>query len=413
MNALQVYALLNKKIKGLSSGIKSTSVTGQTITFTMQDGSTQSITFPKPADGLPGENGISIVDVDVDGKNQVYVTLSNGDKILSGIIKTLQGERGIPGEEGKPGLNGKSAYELAALAGFVGTEEQWRESLKGDSSIIVENQDNIGDVYKLDVVNADGTSFTTPNLKGTGSGGGEYFDNPENTVATVGGLQSGANIYGKSTKEVLEAILYPYAKASIEFAIDPEDTVYDVTVDELSKVRIIANITKNSNDIAFIRFFVNDELVHTVTDGYVKGGQFDFNYEPENPIKTSTVFKVLVNDGQSNSEKIIEIKFVGKTYYGVLDDTTISPTADDVKSLNYILKDKNTYTYNNISMTGKKLCYAFPRDGFSPLVSIFDQNGFDYISSYTMTILEIDGLDYYVYLLKDAVTVENFKQIYK
>lgn len=54
MNALQVYAILRKQIRGLTSGIKSTVVQGQTITFTMNDGSTQTMTFPAPADGQDG-----------------------------------------------------------------------------------------------------------------------------------------------------------------------------------------------------------------------------------------------------------------------------------------------------------------------------------------------------------------------
>ena len=46
-----VYALLNKKIRGLVSGIQSASVSGTTITFTMNDGSKQIMTFPTPKDG--------------------------------------------------------------------------------------------------------------------------------------------------------------------------------------------------------------------------------------------------------------------------------------------------------------------------------------------------------------------------
>lgn len=163
-----VYALLNKKIKGLASGIKSSSVSGSTITFTMNDGSVQTITFPTPADG------ISIVDVDIDTKNQLYVTLSDGEEILVGTIATLQGERGKQGEQGTPGVDGKSAYELAVLSGFVGTQEEWIQSLEGESPTIMENPDNIGDIYKLDIINSDGSTITTPNLKGTG--GAEYFE---------------------------------------------------------------------------------------------------------------------------------------------------------------------------------------------------------------------------------------------
>ena len=52
------------------------------------------------ADGLPGKDGI-------DGKN------------------------GADGHDGVNGIDGKSAYEIAVANGFIGTESEWLESLKG------------------------------------------------------------------------------------------------------------------------------------------------------------------------------------------------------------------------------------------------------------------------------------------
>ncbi|MGN1224875.1 MAG: hypothetical protein ACI4TG_07205, partial [Ruminococcus sp.] len=52
------------------------------------------------ADGVPGQDGI-------DGKN------------------------GADGQDGVNGIDGKSAYEIAVANGFIGTESEWLESLKG------------------------------------------------------------------------------------------------------------------------------------------------------------------------------------------------------------------------------------------------------------------------------------------
>ena len=41
------------------------------------------------------------------------------------------GPKGDPGNPGEPGRDGKSAYDIAVENGFVGTESQWLESLKG------------------------------------------------------------------------------------------------------------------------------------------------------------------------------------------------------------------------------------------------------------------------------------------
>lgn len=128
------YALLNKKIKGLTSGVRSASVQGHSIIFELNDGSTQTMTFDQPADG------VSITDVDVDINNHLICTMSDGATIDAGEIPTIKGDKGF-------------------------------------SPTITENPDNTNEIYKLDVTNEGGT-FTTPNLKGTGGGldPDKYYD---------------------------------------------------------------------------------------------------------------------------------------------------------------------------------------------------------------------------------------------
>lgn len=128
------YALLNKKIKGLVSGVKSVTVQGHSIIFELNDGSTQTMTFDQPADG------VSITDVDVDINNHLICTMSDSTTIDAGEIPTIKGDKGF-------------------------------------SPTITENPDNTNEIYKLDVTNEDGT-FTTPNLKGTGGGldPDKYYD---------------------------------------------------------------------------------------------------------------------------------------------------------------------------------------------------------------------------------------------
>lgn len=45
------------------------------------------------------------------------------------------GRDGIPGKDGENGRDGKSAYEVAVDNGFVGTEQEWLESLKGRDGV--------------------------------------------------------------------------------------------------------------------------------------------------------------------------------------------------------------------------------------------------------------------------------------
>ena len=45
----------------------------------------------------------------------------------------IDGKDGKDGADGKDGVDGKSAYELAVENGFVGTVDEWLDSLKGES----------------------------------------------------------------------------------------------------------------------------------------------------------------------------------------------------------------------------------------------------------------------------------------
>ena len=107
------------------------------------------------ARGIAGEDG-------EDGQNGTIVTIENGYWVLDGVRTNVRAEaedgedgetptveiiegiwyingvstgvdaRGIAGEDGEDGVdgqNGKSAYEIAVLNGFNGTEEEWLESL--------------------------------------------------------------------------------------------------------------------------------------------------------------------------------------------------------------------------------------------------------------------------------------------
>ena len=82
-----VYALLNKKIRGLMSGVQSVTVDGTTLKFVFNDGSTQNMVFPNP------KSGASITDVNIKEISNEYhliCTITDADgnetEIDAGII---------------------------------------------------------------------------------------------------------------------------------------------------------------------------------------------------------------------------------------------------------------------------------------------------------------------------------------
>lgn len=102
------------------------------------------------------------------------------------------------------------------------------------------------------------------------------------------------------------------------------------------------------------------------------------------------------------------IRAYALSYYGVINSSTI--TENDISSLSSRLSSSKSYTYT-ASLSEQRIIYMYPQS-FGTLTSIKDANNFDYINSYTRTTLSYNGVDYYVYILTDPVTITGFKQIF-
>lgn len=75
-----------------------------------------------------------------DGKSAYQIALDNGFiGTEADWLESLkgedgeQGQKGDKGEIGPQGEKGKSAYQIALDEGFIGTEEEWLETLKGEN----------------------------------------------------------------------------------------------------------------------------------------------------------------------------------------------------------------------------------------------------------------------------------------
>lgn len=142
------YALCKKAAASAVSGVKSMSVDGQTLIINTKDSGVLKMVFPTPS------NGVSVTDIDVNDKNQIVFTMSDGTKITSGVIPTVKGADGKPGKDAV-------------------------------SPTIIENSDNTDTIYKLDVTTVDGT-FTTPNLRGKdGKDGSGSSTGEENVIESI------------------------------------------------------------------------------------------------------------------------------------------------------------------------------------------------------------------------------------
>jgi microcystin-dependent protein len=99
--------------------------------------------LPGWPDSYDGEIGDAYQVVSV---GELYVWVEHEEWVSLGEIQGPKGDKGdkgdtggdgadstVPGPVGPEGADGKSAYQIAVDKGFVGTEEQWLASLKGES----------------------------------------------------------------------------------------------------------------------------------------------------------------------------------------------------------------------------------------------------------------------------------------
>lgn len=377
------YALSKKIAAHALSGVQSMSVSGQTLTINTKDSGVLTITFPTPKDG------VSVTDIDINANNQIVFTMSDGTEIISGKIPTVKGDKGDPFK-----YSDFTPEQLASLKGADGV-----------SPIITENVNNTDDIYRLDITTDTGT-IITPNLKGGGGGDSEVFDRTDLTAVTVGGLNSGSSVKNKTTKEVLESILFPYQKPIISFSISPNTTVYESGT-TVSSIKFTISATKKSDIIQSIKVYDGSTLLTTITSGVANGGTFAYTYSCN--ITNNTTLKVEVSDGTSTVSATKNITFANKSYYGfVADGTTVNETV--IKALqNNVLKTSKALNYTGINCTNSKIVYAYPQNQ-GLLSSILDGSGFDYINSYNCTNTTVDGVNYNVYVMIDPTTLDGFMQ---
>ena len=377
------YALSKKIAARALSGVQSMSINGQTLIINTKDGGVLTMTFPTPKDG------VSVTDIDVNANNQIVFTMSDGTEFISGKIPTVKGDKGDPFK-----YSDFTPEQLTALKGADGV-----------SPIITENVNNTDDIYRLDITTDTGT-IITPNLKGGGSGSSEVFDRTDLTAVTVGGLNSGSSVKNKTTKEVLESILFPYQKPAVSFSISPNTTVYESGT-TVSSIKFTISATKKSDIIQSIKVYDGSTLLTTITSGVANGGTFTYTYSCN--ITSNTTLKVEISDGTSTVSATKNITFANKSYYGfVADGTTVNETV--IKALqNNVLKTSKALNYTGINCTDSKIVYAYPQNQ-GLLSSILDGSGFDYIDSYDCTNTTVDGVNYNVYVMIDPTTLDGFTQ---
>lgn len=158
-----------------------------------------------------------------------------------------------------------------------------------------------------------------------------------------------------------------------------------------------------------VKAYQGDDITQVDTI-LINGTEYHGNipYTTKVTTTTNTTYYVRVEKQDKSASGSVSIRFVALSYSGVVASDFVVNAAN-IKALTSTLVGGRGRTIV-VSSNNQKVCIAYPKE-FGVATSIKDDNGFDYLASYTASEITIDGEVYYVYLLNNATTITNFKQI--
>lgn len=143
---------------------------------------------------------------------------------------------------------------------------------------------------------------------------------------------------------------------------------------------------------------------------FINGGEHHgaIPYVYSDTATTTTTYNVRADKDGRSAHGSATITFVNPSYDGAVA-ANFTVTEANIKALTETLRSGKggTRTFN---LNNQKACIAYPK-AFGAATGIKDANGFDYLDSYTRSELNVNGELYYVYLLTNAATIIDMKQI--
>lgn len=194
--------------------------------------------------------------------------------------------------------------------------------------------------------------------------------------------------------------LFPLTVAISEGGVFEVGTTQDIT---------ISWSIKEGNDIV-----IPDSIVINDTSVDVNSTSYKFT-----DITDTTTFTISITKGETTVTASTTATFVHASYFGAIESVFNLSEIDSLYTTTLIKSVKNTKNYTNtIDLNNQKILYIYPKD-FGELSSIKDSNNFDYIDSYTHITyttdrwsLDDNNVEYYVYLLTNATTINSFTQTF-
>ena len=243
---------------------------------------------------------------------------------------------------------------------------------------------------------------------GAGSGGDSSLSSEVTSNLAVGAIASGTTLpQGTTFTQFVQKLLITEIAPTTTFTASGSG-VKEVGTSVTPTLTLTISSAGTGTPVS-IKFYDGSTLLDT--QSYASGTN-TYTYTMSAVTTTKTVKGVLEykksDDSSATVEKSATYTFVMASYYGAV---TTAPT--DKAGITALTKNvKNTKAQTvTFNLSNQRSCYCYPAS-FGNLTSIKDANNFEYLSSYTKTTVAVDGVDYNVYTLTDAVTATGFKQVY-
>lgn len=244
--------------------------------------------------------------------------------------------------------------------------------------------------------------------------GSAQLQEPLTATVEIGTVTNGKT-YPKGTnlEQIIRDMLIKYTPPAVTLTTTPATKLYDIVTDSVATILLKANVTKKTNPVTKVVFYVGDTVLNEITTGVASGGNFQFQYNPDTVIRTDTTFKATATDGKQTTTSTFSIKFVGKSYYGICDASVSDPTETVIKSGTNNLKDTRNLTYSGITTDWGKVFYAYPKS-FGALTYIKDEvNNINYFDSFQRSEVQVDGIAYYCYTLIEPTGANDVQIVFK
>lgn len=315
------------------------------------------------------------------------------------MLKGEQGKSGGQGDKGDTGADGKSAYEVAVDNGFVGTEEEWLESLKGkdgsgatfESDLIVSNP--IGKYANGDTI-LQGTNVETV-LRGILSK--TYYPALTNPSCSISYAAAALAKVGATISSMIANVSFSRGSINPKYTAESGYRSGDATEYrmELSGASASYSETKSTGSFTVPSFTRSSKGNVTLTTrvSYAAGCQ------PKD--SDGADYQSPLPEGSVTASKTIE--FILPFYYG-------ASSTSDIESFDGLREDLSKKGQKTYKITTKNQHMVIAYDSsYGNVTSILDSNNFELIDGWSKSEKTIGGQKYNVYT-SDGKTTDTDAQ---